>query len=145
MTPVHAARTGRALTVLAALLALAGATVLAGRARPAEAPRVVLVTNNCDAQNFVCPGFLAALRRTGVAGKVISPDPREDPDARLIPRLTYMEAIEQGLKVMDTTALTLCMDNDLPILVFNMGDERNVVRILSGERVGTVVSNQQGE
>jgi len=76
---------------------------------------------------------------------VLDRDPREDPDARLIPRLTHMEAIERGLKVMDTTALTLCMDNDLPILVFNMGDERNVVRILSGERVGTVVSNQQGD
>jgi uridylate kinase len=72
-------------------------------------------------------------------------DPREDPDARLIPRLTHMEAIERGLKVMDTTALTLCMDNDLPILVFNMADERNVVRILSGERVGTVVATEEGE
>jgi uridylate kinase len=76
---------------------------------------------------------------------VMDRDPREDPDARLIPRLTHMEAIERGLKVMDTTALTLCMDNDLPILVFNMADERNVVRILSGERVGTVVATEEGE
>ncbi len=72
---------------------------------------------------------------------VLDKDPREHPDAKLIPRLTHMEAIEQGLKVMDTTALTLCMDNDLPIMVFNMADEANVMRILRGEHVGTIVAS----
>ena len=52
-----------------------------------------------------------------------------------------MEAIERGLRVMDSTALSLCMDNDLPIHVFNMADERNIDRIVSGERVGTIVSS----
>jgi uridylate kinase len=56
-----------------------------------------------------------------------------------------MDAIERGLRVMDTTALTLCMDNDLPILVFNMEDERNVGRILDGEHVGTVVAGPDGD
>ena len=50
-----------------------------------------------------------------------------------------MEAIERGLRVMDTTALTLCMDNRLPIFVFNMADESNIGRILSGEHIGTRV------
>ena len=50
-----------------------------------------------------------------------------------------MEAIERGLRVMDTTALTLCMDNGLPILVFNMNDETNIGRLLDGEHVGTRV------
>ena len=71
---------------------------------------------------------------------VLDRDPRVDSGARLIPRLTHMEAIERGLKVMDTTALTLCMDHALPIMVFNMADEQNVSRILSGEHVGTVVA-----
>ncbi len=71
---------------------------------------------------------------------VLDADPRENPDARLIPEITHMEAIERGLRVMDTTALTLCMDNDLPIMVFNMADESNVRRILKGERVGTLVA-----
>ena len=71
---------------------------------------------------------------------VMTADPREDPSATLIPRISHMEAIERGLKVMDTTALTLCMDNDLPLLVFNMQEEGNLARILSGEHVGTVVS-----
>ena len=70
---------------------------------------------------------------------VLDADPREVPGARLIPRISHMEAVERGLRVMDTTALTLCMDNGLPIIVFNMGDERNIGRILDGERVGTTV------
>jgi uridylate kinase len=73
---------------------------------------------------------------------VLDADPREDPTARLIPRLTHMDAIEKGLRVMDSTALTLCMDNDLPIIVFNMGDELNVGRILLGEQVGTIVMSE---
>ncbi len=71
---------------------------------------------------------------------VLDADPRLVPDAKLIPRISHMEAIERGLRVMDTTALTLCMDNDLPIFVFNMGDERNIGRLLAGERIGTMVA-----
>ena len=66
-------------------------------------------------------------------------DPATNPDATFIPEITHREAIEQGLKVMDSTALSLCMDNDLPIYVFNMADERNIDRIVSGEKVGTLV------
>jgi uridylate kinase len=72
---------------------------------------------------------------------VYDADPASHPDARFIPEITHREAIEQGLKVMDSTALSLCMDNDLPIYVFNMADELNIDRIVSGERVGTLVSN----
>lgn len=76
---------------------------------------------------------------------VLDRDPRVDPDARLIPEITHMEAIERGLKVMDTTALTLCMDNDLPIMVFNMADESNIRKILGGRRVGTLVATTKEE
>ncbi len=76
---------------------------------------------------------------------VLDRDPREDPNAELIPEITHMEAIERGLRVMDTTALTLCMDNGLPIIVFNMGDEANIRKILSGERVGTLVATTKEE
>ena len=78
------------------------------------------------------------MAKNGVEG-VYSADPREDPDARFIEELTHQEAIEQRLQVMDSTALSLCMDNGLPIHVFNMDDERNIDRIVCGERVGTVV------
>ena len=65
--------------------------------------------------------------------------PRLDPQARLIPELTHLQAIERGLKVMDTTALSLCMDNQLPIHVFALADG-NIRRVVDGERVGTLVS-----
>jgi uridylate kinase len=71
---------------------------------------------------------------------VYDSDPRTNPDAKFIPELTHMDALQRGLAVMDSTALSLCMDNKLPIYVFNMDDEANIQRIVSGERVGTVVS-----
>jgi uridylate kinase len=79
------------------------------------------------------------MAKNGVEG-VFDADPRVSPDAKFLPQLTHREAIERRLAVMDSTALSLCMDNSLPIYVFNMDDEENIFRIVSGERVGTVVS-----
>jgi uridylate kinase len=80
------------------------------------------------------------MAKHGVEG-VYDADPSEVAGARFIPEITHREAIERNLRVMDSTALSLCMDNQLPIYVFNMADEQNVDRIISGERVGTLVSN----
>ena len=66
-------------------------------------------------------------------------DPRVDPGAEFIPELTHLEAIERGLRVMDTTALSLCMENRLPIYVFALADG-NIKRVALGERVGTIIS-----
>jgi uridylate kinase len=66
-------------------------------------------------------------------------DPNEDPSAQFLPELTHLEAIERGLKVMDTTALSLCMDNRLPIHVFELA-QGNIRRVAAGERVGTIIS-----
>ncbi len=79
------------------------------------------------------------MAKNGVEG-VYDADPRTSPDARFIPELTHQQAIERRLGVMDSTALSLCRDNGLPIHVFNMDDVVNVDRIVCGERVGTVVS-----
>src|SRR3954451_2218058 len=78
------------------------------------------------------------MAKNGVEG-VYTADPNQDDSAEFIPELTHMEALERRLRVMDSTALALCMENDLPILVFDMGDEENIGRIISGERVGTLV------
>jgi uridylate kinase len=67
-------------------------------------------------------------------------DPSENANATFLPNITHHEAMERGLRVMDSTALSLCRDNDLPIYVFNMSDETNIDRIVRGERVGTVVA-----
>jgi uridylate kinase len=74
---------------------------------------------------------------------VLDGDPTQDPDAELLPELTHLEAIERGLRVMDTTALSLCMDNDLPIYVFALV-EGNIRRVALGERVGTIISTPGG-
>jgi uridylate kinase len=81
------------------------------------------------------------MAKNGVEG-VYSGDPRTDPGAEFLPEVTYMEALRRGLRVMDSTALTLCMENRLPIHVFNMDDEANIERIVSGERVGTLVAGE---
>jgi uridylate kinase len=81
--------------------------------------------------------------KNGVDG-VLDDDPRTNPNARLIPHITHIEAIERGLKVMDTTALSLCMDNALPLYVFNLDDEHNIARIARGERLGTIISSVPG-
>jgi uridylate kinase len=80
------------------------------------------------------------MAKHGVRG-VYDGDPREDPDAQFIPRLTHLEAIERGLKVMDTTALSLCMDNRLTIHVFELADG-NIARVVAGEDVGTVIETR---
>jgi uridylate kinase len=79
------------------------------------------------------------MAKNGVEG-VYTADPREDPEAMLIKEITHMDAVSRRLRVMDLTALTLCMENGLPIHVFNMDDERNIDRIVCGERVGTLVA-----
>jgi uridylate kinase len=79
------------------------------------------------------------MAKNGVEG-VYDSDPRKNPDAKFLPEVTHQDAIQRRLGVMDSTALSLCMDNNLPIHVFNMDDERNIDRIVCGERVGTVVS-----
>jgi uridylate kinase len=80
------------------------------------------------------------MAKHGVEG-VYDADPSEVPDAKFLSEITHRQAIERGLRVMDSTALSLCMDNRLPIYVFNMADERNIDRIVCGERVGTLVAS----
>jgi len=69
-------------------------------------------------------------------------DPRTDPDARFIPELTHLEAIERGLRVMDTTALSLCMDNGVPLHVFGL-EPGTILRVVEGERVGTIIQSEK--
>jgi uridylate kinase len=80
------------------------------------------------------------MAKNGVEG-VYDGDPKLDAEAQFLPELTHLQAIERGLKVMDTTALSLCMDNDLPIYVFELADG-NIQRVVAGERVGTIISKE---
>ncbi|MEE9298305.1 MAG: UMP kinase [Acidimicrobiia bacterium] len=78
------------------------------------------------------------LKATRVDG-VFSADPEKDHSAEMIPELSYMEVLERGLRVMDSTAITMCMENDLPIRVFNITVPGNIARAVRGEPVGTLV------
>ena len=84
------------------------------------------------------------MAKNGVEG-VYSADPAVDPGAQFIPEITHMEALERRLRVMDSTALALCMENGMPLNVFNMDDEEALAKIISGVRVGTLVSSAKGD
>jgi uridylate kinase len=81
------------------------------------------------------------MAKHGVKG-VYDGDPRKVADAQFLPRLTHLQAIERGLKVMDTTALSLCMDNRLTIHVFELADG-NIARVVAGDEVGTIIATAQ--
>ncbi|HEX5586364.1 MAG TPA: UMP kinase, partial [Acidimicrobiia bacterium] len=87
-------------------------------------------------------GAEAILKGThsGVDG-VYSADPRLDPDAIKLSEVTHFEILNKGLKVMDSTAITFCMDNELPIIVFDVTAPGNIARALQGESIGTLVSS----
>ena len=69
-------------------------------------------------------------------------DPNKNPDAKKFDELTYLEIISKGLQVMDTTATSLCMDNKIPLVVFNIDDHENIVRAALGEEIGTTVGGK---
>jgi uridylate kinase len=96
-------------------------------------------TDTCAAQRSLEIGAQAVLKGTQVDG-VYDADPRETPDAVRFHRLDYAEVLRRELRFMDATAVSLCMDNDLPIVVFDLMREGNVVRAVHGERIGTLVS-----
>lgn len=83
--------------------------------------------------------ILLAKKVDGVYDK----DPHKYSDAKKYDTLTYIEVLEQGLQVMDSTATSLCMDNNIPILVFGLDEEGNIKKAISGEKIGTLVSNKK--
>ena len=77
--------------------------------------------------------------KNGVDG-VYDDDPRKNPDAKKLERVSYQDALVQGLKVVDSTAFSLCMDNNMPMLVFGMEPAGNITKALRGEHIGTLVT-----
>ena len=96
-------------------------------------------TDTCGAQRALEIGAEVMCKGTRVDG-VYDADPREHPEAVMFDQLSYAEFISRGLRVMDTTAVSLCMDNSLPIIVFNLEAEGNIARVLAGEKIGTMVA-----
>ncbi len=95
-------------------------------------------TDTAAALRAIEIGADVILKATKVDG-VFSADPMKDPSATLFPSLNYLDILNRGLKVMDSTAISLCMDNRLPVIVFNVGTRGNLLRVARGEPVGTIV------
>ena len=96
-------------------------------------------TDTTAALRAVEIGAQAILKATKVDG-IYTADPKKDPTATRFTKLEYFEVLTRGLEVMDNTALTLCMDNDVPIIVFDMNVAGNIRRVVFGEEIGTLVS-----
>jgi uridylate kinase len=100
-------------------------------------------TDTAGAQRALELGCEVVLMAKAVDG-VYTADPKSDPDAEMFREITHREVLERGLKVADATAFSLCMDNNMPIIVFNLLTEGNIARAVSGERIGTLVSTPFG-
>ena len=81
------------------------------------------------------------MAKNGVDG-VYSADPKTNKDAILYSQISYLDVIQQQLKVMDTTAVSLCMDNNIDIVVFNMSDSENLIRVINGDKIGTTIRKE---
>ncbi len=98
-------------------------------------------TDTASALRAMEIGAQVILKGTKVDG-VYSSDPKSNKRARKFSSLSYIEVLKRGLKVMDSSAITLCMDNELPIIVFNLNEYGNIRRVLKGEQVGTVIKGE---
>ena len=96
-------------------------------------------TDTAAALRAIEIGADAVLKGTKVDG-VYEVDPLKDPTAKRFDSLSYIDVLNKGLRVMDATAISLCMENSLPIVVFNLNGNQNIQRIVKGEKVGTIVS-----
>ncbi|MEN2985568.1 MAG: UMP kinase [Thermodesulfovibrionaceae bacterium] len=101
-------------------------------------------TDTAAALRAIEIGADVILKGTKVDG-IYSSDPLKDPNAKKFDTLTYMDVIRYSLKVMDSTAITLCMDNNLPIVVFNINKSDNLKKIILGEKIGSIVLNEVEE
>ena len=95
-------------------------------------------TDTAAALRAIEVGADVILKATRVDG-IYSGDPLKDPSATFFPRISYKDILDRGLEVMDLTAVTLAKENRLPIVVFNIGQRGNLVRVVEGEMVGTSV------
>lgn len=119
--------------------------------RHMEKGRVIILAGGLG-QPYFTTDTTAALRSVEIGAEVLlmeknrvdgvyDSDPRKNPEARKLESLTYLDAINRELKVMDSTALTMCMDNNMPIVVFSLQDD-NLLRLVAGEHIGTVIRNE---
>ncbi|MCL2679414.1 MAG: UMP kinase [Dehalococcoidia bacterium] len=120
-----------------------------------EKGRVVILASGTG-NPYMTTDTAAALRSIELGAEVLlmtknhvdgvyDSDPRKNPGAKRFEHLDYLQALNLKLHVMDTTALSLCMDNTLPIIVFDLNAERSIERVISGEKIGTLIDGEEGK
>ena len=102
-----------------------------------------MTTDTAAALRSIELGAEVLLMTKNYVDGVYDADPRKDPKAKKFDHLTYLQALNLRLQVMDTTALSLCMDNRLPIIVFNLQAEGSIERAISGEQIGTLIDSEE--
>lgn len=100
-------------------------------------------TDTAAALRAVEVGADVIIKATKVDG-IYNKDPKKFNDAKMFKELTYLDVLKKNIKIMDSTAITLCMDNNLPIIAFNLNKEGNIKRVVCGEKVGTIVKDGEG-
>ncbi|MBK9293801.1 MAG: UMP kinase [Oligoflexia bacterium] len=100
-------------------------------------------TDTAAALRAVEIGADVIIKATKVDG-IYNKDPKKFNDAKMFKTLTYLDVLKKNIKIMDSTAITLCMDNNLPIIAFNLNKEGNIKRVVCGEKVGTMVTDSNG-
>ena len=121
--------------------------------RHLEKGRVVIFGGGTGSPYF-STDTTAALRASEIKAEVIlmaknsvdgvySADPKKDPNAKKYTHLTYMDLLNNGLQVMDSTATSMCMDNDMELMVFNMNEKDNIVKAMKGEKIGTIINKEE--
>ena len=121
--------------------------------RHLEKGRVVIFGGGTGSPYF-STDTTAALRASEIKAEVIlmaknsvdgvySADPKKDPKAKKYTHLTYMDLLNKGLQVMDSTATSMCMDNDMELMVFNMNEKDNIVKAMKGEKIGTIINKEE--
>jgi uridylate kinase len=119
--------------------------------RHLEKERIVIFASGTG-NPFFSTDTTAALRAAEIDAEVImsakkvdavyDSDPKLNPNAKKIDKLSYIDVLNKGLKVMDSTAISLCMDNSIPVLVFGLEQPENIVKVLCGENIGTIVEGE---
>jgi len=122
--------------------------------RHLEKKRVVIFAAGTG-NPFFTTDTAAALRAMEIGAEVImkatkvdgiyDSDPLKNPKAKMFDELTYIEVLNKNIKIMDSTAISLCMDNNLPIISFNLNQPGNISRVIQGERVGTIVRSERND
>ena len=133
----------RMLTMIFAVVMVFGAAGCGGGAAQEETENPIATEMQAELQSFAAELDAEAILMAKKVDGVYDKDPNIYPDAKKFDRLSYLEVLSRGLGVMDSTATSLCMDNKIPIRVFGLENAQNIIKVVCGEQIGTIVKEEE--